>query len=375
VDLAGNHRILQVKVQDLALSRDVVAAAPKPDVDLWSGHELKDGASLGLLNGEVTLEFSGEDLSSLNYWGKAELSDCKVIYVRFPVPITNIMTRLEVTKESIKTVDLSASLCGGRIDHGSLSIDLSQDPFTFDASVNLTDIDVKTFLGKVMKSADGKSLLGERLAKLEGSVSADIDIKGKGTDLAQLRGDGRLELSDALLWETPIISEIIRLLPLTSPTTNAKQKGSAECRIENGVVKVDKATLTSGRIDLHATGDIRLDPEPELDLTVIAALDPHILGDIPVITDVTSKVLGRVTHAVRKVRVTGPAADFKVRSVAFRPFLRPGESIADLLSGLGPGRRRKAQDDAQPKDDSGLLNPFRKLFHKPKENRHNTQPK
>lgn len=374
VDLAKNHSILQVRVQDLALAKEVVAAAPKPQADLWQDYHWKDDDSVGLLNGEVTLEFSGKDLSSLDYQGKAELRDCKIIYTRFPVRVTDIMTRLELTKDTVKTVDLSASLCGGRIDHGSLAIDLSQEPFTFEASLNLTDIDIKTLFGEMQGGVQGEVQPGQKLIKLAGRVSGDVEIKGKGTDLAQLEGDGRLELKDALLWETPIISEIVRLLPLTSPATDATQRGSAECRIENGMVKVKKATLTSGRIDLHAEGDISLDREAELDLTVVAALDPHILGDIPVITDVTSKVLGRATRAVRKVRVTGPAADFKVEPIAFRPFLRTGESIADLLHSLGPGKKPKAEDDGQPKDGVGLLNPFKKLFNKPKEKGHNTQP-
>lgn len=373
VDLTQNRGILQVQVRDLALApQGVPALGEEPWRELHTA---------GRLDGTATIEISGEDTAPLGFKADMELRNCEFVYLHFPAPVQEITSRVEVNREGgktrVRTVDLSGSFCGGRIENGSLSIDFNKVPLDFEyhADLSLSDVDLARLLKHVAK-AGATEPASEKKGNLQGVVSGDVKLWGKGMDLATLSADGRLTLKKAYLWDVPLLAAIVEILRLGTPKEKGVQRGWAKCQIRDRKVHLEEAIVTSGNLELQAKGTIGFDTA--LDLAVVAGIDPDFIMDIPLIKRLGIAVVGSATRAVRKAHVTGTVSEPKVKLVAFRPFLMPGEKLSDLWSSFGAEKKPRDHGADHPDRRPGLLNPFKKLFGTPKDKskpEQNSEPK
>lgn len=351
IEFDRDHGILQVKIENLSLNEDVLATVPNLGEAI-----LQDFETLGLMDGSATIDMSGEGMQTFDFTAKAHLRHCEFAYRHFPAPVRDIQSRLEVTRQSLKTVDLTATFCGGRVDNGSLCVTLTPDPIAYEASFTLSGVDLKQLLTYVPKQI--KTATGERM---EGLVAGDIHLKGRGVELAELSAEGHLKLDKGYVWRVPIVSKVIDHLRLRESSDKAVQKGHLACNIHGGELAISDALVTSGRVELSGRGVVDL-RDGGVTLTVIAGLDPAMIADIPILKKAAVAVIGGMSRVVRKVEVTGTVAEPQVSFIAFRPLSKPAEGISDLIFGFG-GREHQSDEPQPPADnDRFRLFDLRRLF-------------
>ncbi len=337
VELNDDAGMLQLEVKDLALNEETIRTAPVFGTELWKYFKVA-----GLLTGEATLNLAKGEDGGVAFNSTAELRNCAVVFRAFPIPFESITTRVEVTPKHVKTIDLSGRLCGGRIETGSLEIDLQSSPITYKLSLHLEDVNLNDLVREASKAMGSPS--GTRNT-YEGLLSADIKLEGKGDDETSFVMDGHATINQAYIWNAPTLAGILRVLDIAQPKRVANQEGSLVCRIKNRQVQVQHAIITNGAIELSGKGTIGFDRT--VDLEVAVGLDPSRF-DIPILTDAVTMIVGTATRRIRKVHVTGTLTEPQVRLQAFKPIRRTISSMMELLQ-FGNSKQDKPKAPAPDK--------------------------
>ncbi len=351
VELERKGGVLELEIRDLELNEKTVQSVPNVGAKVWEHFDIQ-----GRLSGEARMEWGGQTPGEIRYESRASLENCAVLFRAFPIPFKVISSRVEITPEHVKTIDLSGEVCGGRIDSGSVEVNLKTDPFAYKVALELEDVDLKQLKDALAKARGGEAPPNP----YEGKIDADIQLEGQGEDESKLTLSGQAAFRDAYVWDSPCLAGILDVLHITRPKRIADQSGTLKCRIENRKILVEHIGVSAGFIELHGKGVIDFDEN--IDMQVIAGFDPARFMNIPVLTDAVTVVVGAATRRIRKVRVTGTLQHPKIRLVAFRPIQHTFTGIADLLyAATGQTQQEKKKRPQGPAKREGFfnrLNPF-----------------
>lgn len=171
--------------------------------------------------------------------------------------------RLEYREPRLEVIGLSAGLENGRIDclagervpRPFFAIELKA-PYRFELALALRDVDIGRLLKGVFES-DFAS---------RGRLAAQLELSGDLERLTGIRGKGRLEIDDTVLWSMPVVRELLESLDIKSGAVFEHVETNLE--IERGRVAMKDLLVESPLVKLVGEGTLDLDGSLSHDLEV-----------------------------------------------------------------------------------------------------------
>ncbi len=232
-------------------------------------------------------------------------------------PFTNLQGRIDIAPETpdiLSLYDLKGNLFGGFIG--------GEARFTFGSTLHY---EVKLDALHVQLEQFGKHnhLSGD--AQLQGPARASLYLKGDGTDLSGLKGDGRIEVANGKLYRLPLLLDLLKAFGLRLPDRTAFEQARMIFAIEGPQMRIHGLDLYGNAISLRGQGTANLNGSNlNLDFSADWGRMPQMLP--PGISDL-SKTL---SDQLLKIKVRG-----KITAPHFEKELIPGvvDPIKKALGG------------------------------------------
>lgn len=106
-------------------------------------------------------------------------------------------------------------------------------------------------------------------AELQGLATAALHLKGEGSNLSDLRGNGRVDIPNGRLYRLPWMLDLLKTISLRVPDQTAFESARATFAIEGPRVEVEELKLVGNPVSLRGDGTFDLDGSNlALDFTV-----------------------------------------------------------------------------------------------------------
>ncbi|MBN2578530.1 MAG: AsmA-like C-terminal domain-containing protein [Pirellulales bacterium] len=195
---------------------------------------------------------------------------------------------------------LSAQLFGGTLlADGRVTLG-SQPRYAFGASLSHAS------LGRcALEVMDGRQ-------KLRGDIMATLSLQGAGATRNALSGGGKIHLSDADVYELPVMISLLKILNFSPPDRNAFSTASIDYRIEGEHIYFDAIDFNGDAISLEGKGDMDWQSNIRLNFhTMVGRGDVKI----PFINEVR-EVLTGAGRGIMQIQVDGTLQNPQTRQVA-----------------------------------------------------------
>ena len=113
-----------------------------------------------------------------------------------------------------------------------------------------------------------------------GRVIATLKLSGSARSRNSLSGRGRIDLTDAYVYELPVMLSLLKILSIHPPDANAFSSGHVDYHIEGDHILFDRINFNGDAISLRGNGEMNF--QTEIRLTFYAQLGRGEL-DIPVV--------------------------------------------------------------------------------------------
>ncbi len=233
-----------------------------------------------------------------------------------------IAGQIDWVGEKLSVTNVVARAYGGGRVAGWLDFDFSATPgadYRFDIAAG--DIDVRS----VVKSFKGKT------NRLEGMLHGQMTLEsGNTSDLKTMRGNGRVNLRDGLLWDVPLFGVLSPMLNAILPGSgnSRAREASAKFVVRDGIVYTDDLAVRSATMRLQYQGAV--DFQQRLD----ARVEADLLRDTWLVGKMISVALSPLSKLF-EYRVTGTLAKPESEPVYIPNFLmmtlRPFHTIKKAL--------------------------------------------
>jgi hypothetical protein len=144
--------------------------------------------------------------------------------------------------------------------------------------------------------------------KFSGVVSASVDLHGSGRGIHHLGGRGSISLTDADLFELPVIIALLKPLSGRLPDTKAFNTADVDFRIEGEHVYLNKINLTGDAVSLRGSGQMGLDRSIQLSFYSKVGR-----GEAPF--PLLDKVVSAASQQIMQIHVTGTLDNPVTRNV------------------------------------------------------------
>lgn len=166
---------------------------------------------------------------------------------------------------------LTANLFGGTLQ-GEGWVALGATP-RYATSLKLTGADLARLARETMTGRQ----------KLRGKLAATAVLTGSGRSLNALNGTGAVWLSEADVYELPVMVSLLKLLSIRAPDQNAFSDGSVAYRLEGEHIYFDRIVFHGDAISLRGKGEMNL--QSQIDLTFYTLVGRGEL-DVPIVKEV-----------------------------------------------------------------------------------------
>ncbi len=238
---------------------------------------------------------------------------------------TNIVGTLYWRGQTLLLTNVAAAFYGGSgTGFADFDFRVPHEGADYHYQVNVTNVSLH------LLAAD----LSTPTNRLEGILAGQLIVTNASTEnWRTLSGHGRVNLSDGLLWDIPIVAILSPVLNTISPGLGNIRATEAVGRfvITNGMIFTDSLEIRSTMTRLEYAGTI------DLYQNVNAHVTAHLLRDTPVVGSLFSTVLWPVSKLF-EYRVTGPLKNPKSEPIYVLPrlLLIPLHPIR-TLEGIFPG--------------------------------------
>lgn len=185
------------------------------------------------------------------------------------------------------------------------------EPMRYDVRVGLRNGELQRYAQLYMSGG----------SKLAGVINGVMYLSGQGTDFRQLKGNGRLVIEPAALYELPLLIAIFRVLSLQPLDNTAFNRAQFDFSVRNGLVLFDRMNLQGDSISMVGTGTVRMN-DKRVNLDFYSAGGRKQLP-IPIVREVTNEL----SKGWVGVHVEGTLRDP-------RPTTRPVPVLDDALKKL-----------------------------------------
>ncbi len=204
----------------------------------------------------------------------------------------------DVSNDELTFDNVTAGFCGGTISD-------SYARFKFNAT--------NDFEGALkLKAAELNQLkrgnkLAENLKPIHGKIDGWVNFAGQGSDTKKLTGDGGVRVTEAEIWEIPIVFNVLNFLALKIPEKEFIEEAKVKFKIASEKFSFKELTLNSDSVSFSGKGHVDF----EGNLNVRLELD--ILPGMPFFIEPLGDLMGGVGQwiqgALIPVSVTGTLDD------------------------------------------------------------------
>ncbi len=190
-----------------------------------------------------------------------------------------------------------------RVAEGTLAIDGSVaagDAGTFVVAASLAGADLSRLAGDVSGATHHS----------QGRVHGSLEIRGSRAGTHSLVGRGELRLTDADIYELPVMVSLLKILRVKNPDRNAFTSSLVDFRIEGPHAYLDTIELSGDAISLVGNGEM------DFDSNINLVMRP-IMGEAKTQLPTMKRLLGDASGQFVLVHVDGTLADPSTTTEAF----------------------------------------------------------
>ncbi|HTQ39248.1 MAG TPA: AsmA-like C-terminal region-containing protein, partial [Pirellulales bacterium] len=212
---------------------------------------------------------------------------------------------------------LFAKCYGGTVE-ADASVALDETP-RFSVQAKLNKVDMNRFC---IESVPGRQ-------RLKGEVDASIRLNGSAAGLHTLNGDGQVQLTNADIYELPVMVALLKVLNLKRPDTNAFTKSDITFHIDGEHVILKNIEFSGDAISLVGDGEANLNTDINLKLQ-------PIVGRSDLQLPAWKRLMGGASEQIMQIHVTGTLADPKPKREAFPTI---NQALQTIQTGMQPQNR------------------------------------
>lgn len=163
---------------------------------------------------------------------------------------------------------------------------------------------------------------------LRGTVHAVVDLHGSGRTLNLLGGHGKIQLSEADIYELPLMMSILKRLRTQRPDRSAFSDSDIDFRVEGNNIYFDRIKFSGDTVSLVGNGEMDFESQIRLSLHAMVGRGER---NLPIVHD----LLGGVSQQIMLIHVGGT---LQSPETSTEPF--PG--IARALQQFQPDREENS---------------------------------
>jgi len=308
VDLSAD--IFYMRDEDKSLRMDFTADVSYTRAGATCGVVVKNMTGESKLAGTVRgaeLEFEGESaISQLQVENRT---------------ISGVRNVFQKRGDILSIYGITGEIYGGVIE-GAAKVDLSGD-ISYGCVTDIKNIKLESVLADVFHYSNDD---------LRGNVSGKVFLQGNGTEPGNLVSRGEIRLSEASLWEIPMIFQILSLLQLSLPERSAFDEALVKYYLLEKEAYIEEVDLKGKALSIYGEGTMGFDGN--LDFSFLAGIGKRRFPRIPLI----SKLVRSIQKQMVQLKVNGTFAKPDTRIEAVRPVTQRIKGIFRMLHPDSPGK-------------------------------------
>jgi len=360
-DGAWQFELTELSVDRLAVRRDLIVAMPPKLQKLLDG--LKPTGQFRLHDGTLSFSKSRDSLASIDsHWDV--VLDCLQTDLQVGLDLRNIhgsvrlegangargcFTKGELALDSATFQDIQFTNIRGPlwIDEtscrlGRWATEYQRQPMRrLTAKVyggDLVGDGWATFDGlpeygaqASLAGADLLRLMTERFHSQQpfpGKVAANINLRGRGRSLDNLIGDGNVKITDANIYELPVLVGLLKVLRNSTPDTTAFNQSDVKFRIQGRHIDLDQLDFLGDAVSLFGKGYTNFDHQLKLVFHGTVGRNDFRLPFV-------KNVFANASQQIMQMYVDGTVSDPQIHTQAFPGISNLIQQIQDDLDAGG----------------------------------------
>jgi hypothetical protein len=231
------------------------------------------------------------------------LRDHQITDIRGPLWIDDTRILLGYWADRVRDVKperrMTARMYGGAIvADGWLDLGGADPRFQVNATLNRADL--AEFARQVMP--------GQR--KMSGEAIAQVELRGRPTNINDLSGSGSIQLRNANIYELPLMVSMLKILSTVPPDATAFTSSDIDFRVQGEHLYVERMELNGDAISLLGNGEVGLNRQINLAFYAVVGRDesrPLAMRNL----------LGSASRQVMQIHAEGTLDQPSVRREAF----------------------------------------------------------
>jgi hypothetical protein len=192
---------------------------------------------------------------------------------------------------------LTAKMFGGDVT-GDAVVTLSDRP-TFWLAAQVSNGDVRQYATEMIP---GRQQVG-------GKFAASTQLWGGG-EIHSLRGEGKMRLREADVYQLPVMVAMLKVLSVRVPDSTAFTDGDIDYRVEGNHVYLDRINVKGDAVSLLGRGEANFDRQIKLNFYTVVGRDEL---QLPIVRP----LLGEASRQMMQIRVDGSLDNPRVTPEAF----------------------------------------------------------
>jgi hypothetical protein len=167
----------------------------------------------------------------------------------FTQPFHDIHTKIDVYEKTpdVVVVGLKAPFFGGEIS-GPIRLELGST-MRYELDLTASEVNLGAF---------GRHNMGPA-SQLTGVMGGRLHLTGKGAGVANLEGNGSIDMPKGHLYNLPLLLDLLKFLGLRWPDRTAFDQAHAAFSVHGDRMTFSQLELYGNAISLHGQGDMKLD--------------------------------------------------------------------------------------------------------------------
>jgi len=165
----------------------------------------------------------------------------------------------------------------------------------------------------LLARAELSRLMTERFRSQQpfpGKITATIDLRGRGKSLDNLIANGNVKITEANIYELPVLVGMLKVLRNSTPDSTAFNQCDVDFRIQGRHIDLDKLNFLGDAVSLYGNGYMNFDQQ--LKLTFHGAVGRNDLR-IPFVKN----VFANASQQIMQMYVDGTVSNPQIRTQAF----------------------------------------------------------
>ncbi len=164
-----------------------------------------------------------------------------------------------------------------------------------------------------LAGADLARMMTERFHSREpykGKIAANINLTGRGRSLDNLVGDGDIQVTDADIYELPILVGLLKVLRSSVPDSTAFNQTDIDFRVQGRHIYLDQLDFLGDAVSLFGKGYMNFDQQLKLVFHGVVGRNDF---RIPFVKN----VVGQASQSIMQMYVDGTIANPEIHTQAF----------------------------------------------------------